>query len=104
MPAEALISTYTIQRQIEIYFREHGLFYDRRKGHYKAEGKPAALIVSVNDLVQAVVSIIVKRPDDARGRPRDYINVAVKRHKVFGTTEDEEPEYIRVSPLDLGCI
>lgn len=109
MPAEALISTYRIQRVIEDHFKDNGLFYDRRKGHYKAQEESAAKIVSVTDLVQAVVSIIVKRPDDARGRPLDYIKVAVKRHLVFGTTEDEESEGVQpVRPYDsniyLRCI
>jgi hypothetical protein len=90
MPAEALISTYRIQREIELFFRERGLFYDRRKGHYKALGEPAAQIVSVTDLVQAVVSIILQRPDEARGRPLDYVKLPTKRHKVFGVSENEE--------------
>jgi hypothetical protein len=102
MPAEALISTYGIQRLIEDHFRDNELYYDRRKGHYKAQEKAAAQIVSVTDLVQAVVSIIVKRPDDARGRPLDYIKTVAKRWQVFGTTEDEESEGVQpVAPLDL---
>ena len=109
MPPEALISTYRIQRLIEDHFRDNALFYDRRKGYYKAREEPAAQIVTVIDLLQAVVAIIVKRPDDARGRPRDYINDAAKRRQVFGTTEDEEAEGVQpVAPYDteiyLRCI
>lgn len=109
MPPEALISTYRIQRLIEDHFRDNGLLYDRRKGYYKARDEPAAQIVSVIELLQAVVSIIVKRPDDARGRPRDYIKEAARRRQVFGTTEDEEAEGVQpVPPYDtniyLKCI
>jgi hypothetical protein len=102
MPSEALISTYRVQRMIENHFHKNGFYYDRRKGHYKAMQMQAAQIISVPDLVQAVVSIIVARPDDARGRPLDYIKEPSKRWQVFGTTEDEELEGVATKkPLDL---
>lgn len=72
MPAEALRATDPIHRQIEEVFLKNGLYYDRRKGDYKDQGKPIAQIVSIVELLQAVLSCVLQRPNDARGRPRDY--------------------------------
>ena len=74
MPAEALISTSRLHKQLDSYFETKGLFYDRRKGHYQDQGKEIGKIISILFLVQAVVAIMLKRPNDARGRPRDYVN------------------------------
>jgi hypothetical protein len=40
--------TDQIHRDIEELFKGSGLFYDRRKGFYKDQGKPIKKIVSVN--------------------------------------------------------
>src|SRR5206468_7363739 len=61
-----------------------GLYYDRRKGFYKDEGKPIAKIVPVVELLQAMLAIALMRPDDARARPRDYIKDDAKYELVFG--------------------
>lgn len=74
MPAEALRATEPIQRKIEEVFASFGLFYDRRKGHYKDQSKPAAKIVSVREVLQAYLAIFLRRPDAARARPSDYLN------------------------------
>ena len=71
MPPEALRATDRIHGQIEALFRQYDLYYDRRKGYYKDEGKPIAKIVSVMELLQAMLAIALRRPDDARARPRD---------------------------------
>ena len=84
MPAEALRATDRIHSQIETLFRQYGLYYDRRKGQYKDEGKPIAKIVAVIELLQAMLATALKRPDDARGRPRDYIKEDDKYAEVFG--------------------
>lgn len=105
MPAEALISTFRIQHQIEIFFERHGLFYDRRKGHYKALRKPAKDIVSVLDLMQAVICILLRKPDDARGRPRDYLKDN-KRQLIFGADDKDEEDDRHPYGLDvyLRCV
>jgi AIPR protein len=84
MPAEALRATDRIHGQIENLFRQYDLYYDRRKGQYKDEGKPIAKIVSVIELLQAMLAIVLKRPDDARARPRDYIREDDKYSQIFG--------------------
>ena len=84
IPAEALYTTFRIHRQLETFFENEGLYYERRKGYWRDKRKPIAKIVTPISLVQAVVAIIAGRPDDARGRPRDYVNDPEKRYSLFG--------------------
>jgi hypothetical protein len=51
MPEEALRATDAIHRQIETLFHRYNLYYDRRQGYYRDQGKPVAQIVSVVELV-----------------------------------------------------
>jgi hypothetical protein len=87
MPAEALRATDRIHGQIETLFRQYDLYYDRRKGFYKDEGKPIVKIVPVIELLQAMLAIALKRPDEARARPRDYIKDDEKYEQVFGENQ-----------------
>ncbi len=115
MPAASLRATDPIHHQIEDLFKQYGFYYDRRKGHYKDKGKPVNKIISVVGLLQAVVSIILQRPDDARARPSDYINQDDKYEAVFGL--DSIPlgvylicvrvmrrtkEFLKTTGLDVG--
>src|SRR5690606_13640517 len=43
-----------------------GLFYDRRKNHYKNSGKPIRRIVSIPFMAQAVMSCALGDPANAR--------------------------------------
>ena len=87
MPDEALRATDRIHGQIEALFRQYDLYYDRRKGFYKDQGKPIAKIIPVIELLQAMLAIALMRPDDARARPRDYIKDDAKYRQVFGENE-----------------
>jgi hypothetical protein len=40
--------------------------------------------VAINELLQAVLAILLRRPDDARARPGDYIRDDDKYKQVFG--------------------
>jgi hypothetical protein len=109
MAAEALISTSRLHKQLDAYFAENGLFYDRRKGHYKDQGKEISLVVSIITLVQAVVTIVLGKPNDARGRPRDYVTKDEKRRQVFGSDDyDKGTTGSKKDPYELavylGCI
>jgi hypothetical protein len=84
MPEEALRATDPIHRQIETLFHRYNLYYDRRQGYYRDQGKPVAQIVSVVELVQAMLSVVLKRPDEARGRPRDYVKKDALYSSIFG--------------------
>ena len=60
-------ATDKIQRDIEDYLKSRGLFYDRRKNFYKNSGKPRDVIIDIPYLAQAVMAILLRRPDTARG-------------------------------------
>ena len=93
MPEEALRATNPIHRQLEVAFHREGLYYDRRKGHYRDQGKPVDKIVSVIEVLQAMMSVVLLRPDEARGRPRDYIKKNTEYNSVFGTDQNGADRY-----------
>jgi hypothetical protein len=68
-----LRATDKVQRDIEETLKSFGLYYDRRKNYYKNEGKPAEKIISIPLMAQAVMTIILGRPDAARARPSSLI-------------------------------
>ena len=86
MAIEALRATESIHHEIESLFSGVNLFYDRRKGFYRDLRKPIADIVSIVEVLQALVSCLLGRPDHARGRPRSYFGEDKKYpyEEVFG--------------------
>ena len=56
---------------------------DRRKNYYKNEGKPIEQIISIGKLSQAVMSILLGRPNDARARPSSLLKDDVDYMAVF---------------------
>lgn len=83
MTAASLRMTDQIHRDIEEIFKKVDLYYDRRKGFWRDQGRPIRKIISVNAVTQAVVSILLQRPDDARGRPGDYLKEDAKYELAF---------------------
>ena len=83
IPVASLRATERIHRDIEEYLRPHGLYYDRRKNFYKNEGKPIDKIVSIPHLAQAVMSIALQRPNDARARPSSLLKRDADYETVF---------------------
>lgn len=84
MQPASLRMTDQIHRDLEQFFKGEGLFYDRRKGYYKDQGQQIKRIVSVNSVAQAVISLILQRPDDARARPGDYFKDQNRYKSIFG--------------------
>lgn len=78
-----LRATDKVQRDIEETLKSAGLYYDRRKNFYKNEGKPADKIISIPLMAQAVMSIILARPDTARARPSSLIKDNTVYSQVF---------------------
>lgn len=74
VPPFRLHMTEPIHRHIETLLRNHNLFYDRRKNFYKNEGRPIARIVQPLSLAQTIMSIVLQRPNDARGRPNSVLD------------------------------
>jgi hypothetical protein len=83
MGANQLRMTDQVHRDIEQLFKTNGLFYDRRKGFYRDQGKPASKIVSANELAQAVIAVLLQRPADARARPGDYFKDDARYRQIF---------------------
>ncbi len=81
-----LRATDKIQRDIEQNLKSVGLYYDRRKNFYKNEGKPADKIISIPLMAQAVMSLILNRPDTARARPSSLIKENTVYSQVFSET------------------
>ncbi|MGI5992534.1 MAG: AIPR family protein [Methanosarcina sp.] len=82
----SLRATDKIQRDIEDYFTGKGWFYDRRKNYYKNIGKPAAKIISIQQLSQVYMSIILRRPHNARSNPVSLIKSDANYKKIFSET------------------
>ena len=93
LPA-SLRMTDQIHRDIEELFKKVDLFYDRRKGFFRDQGKPIKKIVSVNTVTQAVISILLQRPDDARARPGDYFKDDAKYQSVFDNPKIAAAAYL----------
>lgn len=79
-----LHSTEQIHRDIELNLKAAGYFYDRRKNYYRNQGKPVSQIITIPYLAQAVASIVLQQPDNARVRPG---TVAEKSYKQLFSTK-----------------
>ena len=75
-----------------------GLYYDRRKGYHKDNGRSVQSIVSVMELTKAIVAIVVQRPDDARARAGNYLRNDAEYERVFGRWS-LEAGWVNVIPL-----
>jgi hypothetical protein len=93
MPAEALRTTDPIHRQLEQAFHTRQLYYDRRKGYYREKDKPVASIVSVVEVAQAMIAIVLQKPDDARARPKGYLQDDDKYYSIFGKKASGDDRY-----------
>jgi hypothetical protein len=85
IPPASLRATDKIHRDIEEYLKPFGLYYDRRKNFYKNEGKPISRIISIPQMAQAVMAVILKRPDMARARPSSLIKRDDEYFKLFSS-------------------
>ncbi|HAT2374676.1 TPA: AIPR family protein, partial [Raoultella ornithinolytica] len=82
LPA-SLRSSDEIHRNIEDYLKANDFYYDRKKNYYKNLGKPASKIISIAYLAQAMMTIVLFRPDSARARPSTLINADNEYKKIF---------------------
>jgi hypothetical protein len=83
VPPASLRATDKIQRDIEEFLRPFGLFYDRRKNFYKNDGRPLDRIVSIPLMAQAVMAVLLQRPDTARARPSSLLKNDDDYAKIF---------------------
>ncbi|MCY4414698.1 MAG: AIPR family protein [Chloroflexi bacterium] len=95
----SLRATDKIQRDIEDYLKSRGLFYDRRKNFYKNSGKPRDVIIDIPYLAQAVMAILLRRPDTARGRPSSLLKTDEDYDKVFNPKYPVHVYYVCVQAM-----
>lgn len=93
-----LKATETIHIEIEEYLGTRGWYYERRKNQYRNAGKPAARVVSINGLSQAMIAIALGRPADARARPSSLISKPEVYSEIF-PDDAQRPAY--AAALDL---
>lgn len=101
IPAASLRATDKIHRDIEEYLRHFGLFYDRRKNFHKNSGRPLERIISIPLLAQAVMAILLQRPDDARARPSSLLKKDEDYQQVFSVTFPIELYFVCASLVKL---
>ena len=94
VPIYALRSLDRIHRNIETYFESqpHPLYYDRRKNFYKNHGRPAKSIIDIRTLAQSVLAAAFFKPDDAKGRPSDYLQASDDAQYLLLFNDNYHPE------------
>ena len=65
------------------YLKSNGYYYDRKKNFYKNQGMPVAKIISISYMAQAIMAIILFKPDSARARPSTLINSDADYKEIF---------------------
>lgn len=64
----AVRATDKVQRQIEEHLRGRGMYYERRKNFYHNQNIPLEKLVSIDQMGQAVMAVLVQAPHVSRGR------------------------------------
>lgn len=83
IPPASLRSSDDIHRNIEDFLKSNGYYYDRKKNFYKNQGMPVSKIISISYMAQAMMAIILLKPDSARARPSTLINSDIEYRKIF---------------------
>ena len=80
-------------RQIEMYFKTRGLYYDKRKNYYKNQKKKSADIIGVSFLAQCLIALVLRKPDFARARPSTLLTDDATYEKLYEKNKDLEVFY-----------
>jgi hypothetical protein len=88
IPPASLRATEKIHRDIEDFLAPFSLYYDRRKNSQKQQGRPTDSIVSIGLMAQALMSIVLQRPDEARARPSSLIKKDDDYARIFNDKFD----------------
>ncbi|MDO8864145.1 AIPR family protein [Haliea sp. E1-2-M8] len=83
IPPASLRSSDDIHRNIEDFLKSNGFYYDRKKNFYKNVGMPVSKIISISYLAQAMMAIILLKPDTARARPSTLVNSDLEYQRIF---------------------
>jgi len=88
VPPVLLRATDSTQRDIETFCLSKGYFYDRRKGFYKGQNKPANRIFTIQDMAQAIEAILFFNPSAARKNPTTIIKTDKSYTRIFDKNKD----------------
>jgi len=83
VPEASLHASEPIHRKIEDFLEVSQIYYDRRKKSWRNKGKPASSIIGIEKLAQAVMTVLLERPVDARARPTSLIKDDAVYAKLF---------------------
>lgn len=83
IPAASLRATEKIHRDIQEFLVPFAIYYDRRKNSQKQLGRPIDKIIGIALMAQAMMSIVLQRPDDARARPSSLIKKDEDYNRIF---------------------
>jgi AIPR protein len=83
IPEASLRATEKVHRDIEEFLKPFGIFYDRRKNSHRNEGKPISAIISIPTMAQAIMSMLLQRPNDTRARPSSLLRKAEDYNSIF---------------------
>jgi hypothetical protein len=86
IPPASLRATDKMHRDIEEYVQPFGVFYDRRKNMHKNLGRPIDQIISISLMAQAIMAILLQRPNDARARPSSLLKKDEDYAKIFSNS------------------
>ena len=93
IPKSSLRANDPIHWQIELYLKNRGLYYDRRKNFYKNQGCKNAEIVSVSFLAQCMISLLLQKPNYARARPSTLLIDDETYNKLYTENQDLDVFY-----------
>ncbi|MEX5748520.1 AIPR family protein [Massilia sp. X63] len=83
IPPASLRSSDEIHRNIEDFLKANGFYYDRKKNYYKNKGMPSSQIISIPYMAQAMMAMILQKPDQARARPSTLLNSDAEYKRIF---------------------
>jgi hypothetical protein len=93
-----LRATELVHRHIEEYLLAQNLFYERRRRYYFNLGKPVDRLVSIDEMGQAVLSVLVQTPHIARANPSQIFEKGTYE-LVFGKEHDVAMYYACIKIL-----
>lgn len=95
IPPASLRSSDEIHRNIEDFLKPNGFFYDRKKNFHRNQGAPISKIVSIPYMAQAMMAIILLKPDSARARPSTLLN-SDSDYKLIFSLDKQIDIYLKV--------
>ncbi|MBS3180039.1 MULTISPECIES: AIPR family protein [unclassified Pseudoclavibacter] len=99
VPAAALFATQPLQHDIERILGAHGWWYERRKNRYRNLGKPAKKRIAITYLAQALITLLLGQPDEARARPGTVLGRKGGHDRVFPEKLDKNAYVVAVEVI-----